>query len=296
MAKLFPKPETAANIEADLQTVFERAIRSVVVIRAGRHSSGSGIVWKDGTVVTNAHVARRKRLQIEGWGGVAFEGQVRQTWPERDLAAIDIPKGQLMPAPIGDSTALRVGEIVLCIGNPLVAPNSLVMGPVHSIARPTDPERTSVIQADVALEPGYSGGPMLSAQGDVVGVNSMVAGGLAVAITEYEVERSLQALAAPKLGIRVQPIVVNPAGAQGQVGLLVVDVVSGSPADGRIQFGDIVLTLNGVGTTSAAALRSELAKAGAGLDAKILRAGAEITFSIDLVADPTNRKGAKRAA
>ena len=137
--------------------------------------AGAGVVWRaDGLILTNAHVAK---------GGVAVVLPDRRVLParlaardvEHDLAALVVEATGLSAAEIGDSDALRVGELVLAVGNPLGVIRALSAGLVHATGR-------GFIQADLRLAPGSSGGPLADASGRVVGLNAMIVGGLAVAV------------------------------------------------------------------------------------------------------------------
>jgi serine protease Do len=155
--------------------------RSTVHVHDGRRGSGSGIVWGDGLIVTNAHVASGAHPWIESAAGRA-RGTLIARDPERDLAAIaldprapDVHALGVVPARVRDSASLRCGEIVLAFGHPLGLRGALSAGIVQRAG-----ERFVV--SDVSLAPGNSGGPLVDAQGRVAGVNSMVAGRLALSI------------------------------------------------------------------------------------------------------------------
>jgi serine protease Do len=133
------------------------------------------VVWRaDGLILTNAHVAK---------GAVSIVLPDRRVLParlvardvEQDLAALVVEATGLSAAEIGDSDALRVGELVLAVGNPLGIVRALSAGLVHATGR-------RFIEADLRLAPGNSGGPLADARGRVVGLNAMIVGGLAVAV------------------------------------------------------------------------------------------------------------------
>jgi len=149
---------------------------------------GAGILWAPDLVVTNAHVARAPCLRV----GLADERQVDAHLiiadRRADLALFRIPHCGAAPAALGDSDALRVGALVVALGHPLGLRRTLTAGVVHALA-PARPGGRRWIHADVRLAPGNSGGPLADTAGQVVGINTMIAGGLALAIPINDVRR-----------------------------------------------------------------------------------------------------------
>lgn len=140
---------------------------------------GAGVVWHpDGLILTNAHVAAGDVTVVLADGGARRARLVARD-VRRDLAALVVDATDLPAARIGDSGALRVGELVLAVGNPLGVVRALSAGLVHAVG-------PRAIHADLRLAPGNSGGPLADAQGHVVGLNAMIVGGLAVAVPSRE--------------------------------------------------------------------------------------------------------------
>jgi serine protease Do len=166
----------AAGVGAGAAALASALGRVTVEIRDGaRGSLGAGVVWHpDGLILTNAHVARRDVAVVLSDGRARVARLVARD-RGRDLAALVVDAGGLVAAEIGDSRTLRVGELVLAVGNPFGLPRALSAGLVHAIGR-------GVIQADLRLAPGNSGGPLADARGRVVGLNAMIVGGLAIAV------------------------------------------------------------------------------------------------------------------
>jgi serine protease Do len=161
-------------------------------VRISTHDSraggvGAGIVWPTtagALVVTNAHVVppQRSGLIVATSSGVEAEARVLARDRERDLAALTIadPPGDWpAPATIGDARDLRVGEIVVAVGHPLGVDGAFSLGVVHAAPNATH----RLICADIRLAPGNSGGPLATLDGDVIGVNCMIARGLGIAIS-----------------------------------------------------------------------------------------------------------------
>jgi len=150
---------------------------TVRVHDAGGRGSGSGIVWNDGgLVVTNAHVVRGASATIETADGTTRRARVIRRDDRCDLAALYVEHAAgFVAAPKRDSQTLVPGELVVAVGNPHGLVGAATAGLVHRC-------NARWVIADVRLAPGNSGGPLADAQGRVVGVNSMIANGLALAI------------------------------------------------------------------------------------------------------------------
>ena len=174
---------------AELASVLRRSTVEVQTRGAG---AGSGIIWQaNGLIVTNAHVARADRATIVLSDGRAFDGVVTARDPRRDLAtiAIDVGSAVLPAATIGHPTDLRTGDVVVALGHPLGITGALALGVVHVVEVRRGGPRW--IRADIRLAPGNSGGPLADAHGRVVGVNTLIAGGLGVAVPVTTVARFL---------------------------------------------------------------------------------------------------------
>jgi len=189
-------------VERDIEALAERLRASTVAVRLGRGGAGSGVIWaSDGAIVTNAHVASRPRAEVVLSDGRRFEARVERRDPQRDLALLRIDATGLTAAPVRDPGELRVGEVLVAVGHPLGIPNAVSMGIAHAAVG--DGARRFV-QADLRLAPGNSGGPLADAQGRVVGINSMVAGALALAVPSDDVQRFAGALPTPaRLGVHL---------------------------------------------------------------------------------------------
>ncbi len=217
--------------------VTERLRRSTVQIRSGSRGMGSGVIWTaQGVIVTNAHVLRGNSTTVELWDGRRLAASILKHDRARDLAALRIEVSQpenLPSATYGDSTALRPGELVIAVGNPLGFVGAVSTGVIHRI------ERQWVV-SDVRLAPGNSGGPLANAKGEVVGINSMVAGGLGLAIPSESAARFVAGAfqQAPRLGVVVHPATLKA----GETGFVVLEVVPGSSAErASLQQGDILI-------------------------------------------------------
>jgi len=212
----------------------------VVEVRARERGVGSGVIWSaDGLIVTNAHVVRGSDVEVVLADGRVLPAPVTARDEEHDLAALQVAASNLPTAAIGDSDSLRVGQLVLAMGNPLGLTRALSMGIVHTVDTGEGP---NWIRADIRLAPGNSGGPLVDGEGRVLGINSMIAGGLALAVPSTLVRRFLAGETRPAfLGVKTQLVAV-PDSESGR-GLVVLELVKGAPAErGGLFPGDVMLT------------------------------------------------------
>ena len=193
---------TLAGITAT--ELIEVLRRSVVLVR-GRDGHGAGVVWAasgwetSGTIITNDHVVRGDRAIVEMADGRHLEARVTARDRENDLALLSVPARGLPAAPVGDSRLLRVGELIVAVGHPWGVRETATLGIVSATGPGTWMGRTGrdLLQADVRLAPGNSGGPLADARGRVVGIASMVMSpGVALAVPSHIVERFVRSAAA----------------------------------------------------------------------------------------------------
>jgi serine protease Do len=253
----------------------DRGNTGVVVGR--QRSVGSGfVIDADGYIMTNAHVvAGAQRIQVlvpagdaDGSLTTALSGRTRiiaarlvGISSEMDLALLKID-AKLPALPLATYTKVRQGEIVFAFGSPGGLRNTITRGIVSAVARQTDPDSPLIyVQTDAAVNPGNSGGPLVNARGEVVGVNTFIlsqSGGseglnfaipCATARTVFKQLKQYGQLRRQEIGIGIQTI--TPTLAAGlnlprDYGVIVSDVLPGSPAEARgVKPGDILLSLDG---------------------------------------------------
>lgn len=259
--------------------------RVLVTVRSAA-GGGSGTSWSaGGLIVTNHHVVPGDAATVVLHDGTEHRAQVEAREADHDLALLRID-ATLTPAVAGDSGAVRPGHLVFAIGNPWGHRGTLTSGVV--LARgPGEDENAvrlpDVIRADLRLAPGNSGGPMVNARGEVIGINSMIAGGVAVAIPSRTVTHFVAHAASGRpgfLGITMQPVEIPHAiaasyGVDDDAALMLTGIEPGSPADqAGLLPGDVVL---GVGEHGRGlrhlgpALRAM--RAGRPIDLHLLRGG-----------------------
>jgi serine protease Do len=266
-----------------------------------QEGSGSGfVVSKDGYILTNNHVVDGSdQVTVRLLDRREFKAKIVGTDPNTDLAVLKIDAKNLVPAPLGNSGAARVGEWVLAVGNPLgdnltfTVTSGIISAKGRSLALPGQSDRTiqDFIQTDAAINPGNSGGPLVSVQGEVIGVNSAIASetgyysgyGFAIPIdlarrvmdqiiTEGRVHRVA-------LGITVQDATPNDAeyvGLPDIRGVLVQDFTEKSPAQkAGIQSGDIIVAVDGKPVEYVGHLQQQIAfrKAGETVKVEVARKG-----------------------
>lgn len=213
--------------------IAERLRRSTARVISGDRASGSGVVWgSDGLIVTNAHVARSAEAGVELWNGKRFHARVEGRDVRRDLARLRIAARGLEAVTAANSDAVRPGEAVIAVGNPLGFAGAVSTGVVHSVGALPGMGRQRWIRADVRLAPGNSGGPLANAEGQVVGINTAIVNGLGVAAPAAAAIDFLRSGGGPTLGVTLRTLPfglailkVEPGGAAESAGLRVGDVL-----------------------------------------------------------------------
>ena len=286
-----------AALEGTLSTIYETVNPSVVHIEVvaqadaqvvpqvpgfqmpdgqPRAGEGSGFVWdQEGHIVTNNHVvAGATRITVVFADGLRVPAEIVGTDPDSDLAVIkvDVPAGQLQPVTVADSTEVRVGELVIAIGNPFGQEGTMTVGIVSALGRllRVDPEIPGgpgysipdIIQTDAAINPGNSGGVLLDDQGRVVGVTTAIisparaSSGVGFAVPSVIVNKVVPVLIAeghfehPYLGVSGGTLLPEVAEAMDlpatQRGALIIEVVPGGPsAEAGLQGSEEQVSING---------------------------------------------------
>ncbi len=253
--------------EFQLNTIYSTSLPSIVHIKVRqtvpgffqnqeRTGQGSGFIWDtEGNIVTNYHVvASASIVDVEFADGSQYSASVIGLDPNSDLAIIKVnPKGKILtPLNLGDSTNVKVGNHTIVIGSPFGQEFSMSSGIVSAIKRtvPSQNARFSipnVIQTDAAINPGNSGGPLLDIEGNVIGINSQIISrsggnqGIGFAIPINSVKKIIPTLIKgerfeyPYIGITGMDLNTNLKKAleiDSEIkGVMIVDVVKGSPAD-----------------------------------------------------------------
>jgi S1-C subfamily serine protease len=244
-------------------SVYKRNIPSVVNVTSRamtfdffyglipQDGQGSGfVIDKDGHILTNYHViADARQVEVTMHNRKKYKATVIGTDPPHDLAVIQIKAPDLVPAVLGDSRNLQVGQKVYAIGNPFGLSGTMTRGIVSSIRPVREPNGAMIdeaIQTDAAINPGNSGGPLMNWHGEVIGINTMIlsnanqSAGIGFAIpinTAKAVLNDLMTLGRvrrPALGVRTIPInseLADEIGLPADYGLLVIQVTPNGSAD-----------------------------------------------------------------
>jgi S1-C subfamily serine protease len=275
-----PVPVTTRDLS--LPELFTKVEKSVVQISSRSDSSirsaarlGSGFIFdRNRHVITNYHVASgSKNIDVKFMDGNTYHANIIGSDPFTDLAVLyvqDIPKDTIFPLALGNSGVLEVGEQIAAIGNPFGLSGSMTAGIISGLGRLLPSTASlgsrfsipSIIQIDAPINPGNSGGPLLDMRGEVVGINSAIFSstgefsGIGFAIPSNTISQVVPSLITkgsfshPWIGLsgtNMTPEIANALGLKESRGFLVVDTVSGSPAEkGGLHGGNKVVTINGM--------------------------------------------------
>ena len=300
-----------SDLQSALVAAAEKVRPAVVSVRT-ESGLGSGVIYdSSGLVLTNAHVISGTRnITVGLLDGRRLPAQILGQDAGFDLAVLKINANNLPVASFGDSAILRPGEFAIAIGNPYGFNYSVTEGIVSAINRPVSEGQDSynqpMIQTDAAINPGNSGGPLVNLNGDVIGINTLVAApqgvaaqGLGFSIPINTVKRIAPQLVSdgrvtrsgqPYLGVSLTD---NSSAASRRAtgsavstpGALLGQIVSGGPADkAGIKLGDVVTALNGNPVTSADDLLAQLVIAEPGTKVKVTveRSGNSQTIDLTL--------------
>ncbi len=235
------------------------------------NSLGSGvIVDENGYILTNNHVIRgASEVQVVLRDGRRFPARIVGTDPETDLAVLQAAGSELPVAVLGRSERLRIGDVVMAIGNPFGVGQTVTLGIVSATGRDQlgIAAIENFIQTDAAINPGNSGGALINARGEVVGINTAIfsesggSHGIGFAIPVRIARTVLAQIARHGRVIRgwigvsgqeVTPALAESFGLQHRKGLLISGVLEGGPADkAGIQPGDLLVSIDGQAVTSA---------------------------------------------
>jgi Do/DeqQ family serine protease len=272
-------------------------------------SLGSGVVVSaDGYILTNNHVVEGARqVDVELNDGRTVKATVVGTDAPSDLAVLKVEVKGLQPVPMGDSDQVRVGDVALAFGNPLGVGQTVTMGIVSAKSRVTgsgDGSFEDFIQTDAPINRGNSGGALINARGELIGINSQILSpsggniGIGFAIPSNMAKNVMDQLVnggavhRGMLGVTVQGITSDLAASMGlsQVkGALVSAVSAGSPAErAGVKRGDVILEINGQSVNDSNALRNQVSrlKPGTTVSLELVRGDQERQVSVQLAELP----------
>ena len=275
--------------------------------------TGSGfIISQEGYVLTNEHVVRKaEKIKVTLSDGREFTGNVVGSDVSSDMAIVKIPANNLPTVTLGDSDKLRVGEVVIAIGNPYGLQQTVTMGVVSAKGRSIplgegEQVYRNFIQTDTAINPGNSGGPLLNTKGEVVGINTAIipyAQGIGFAIPINAAKKNIDDLITlgkvrrSWLGVYIQevtPEIAEQFNLKEAKGVLVGDVIKDSPAEeAGISRGDIITKVNDQEVNSTGELQDKIRDIDIGKNAniEIIREGKVISFIVKIGEMPTIEEG-----
>jgi serine protease Do len=279
-----------------------------------RQGAGSGfIIDRQGYILTNYHVIDgAQRITVTLADGRTFRAQVAGTDPAIDVALLKIPGSADLPeAPLGNSDELRVGEWVCAIGNPLGYVHSVTVGVVSFIGRKLfDASLDDYIQTDAAINFGNSGGPLINARGEVIGINSAISSrasniGFAVPINQaVDILAQLKTTGHVSRGYMgvlltdVTPALQRSLNLSASHGALVQDVTNGSPAErAGLHTYDVILDVEGHDIGTNEELIREISARQPGTTARlgVMRDARRLTVHVKLAERPPREDGDRDA-
>ena len=278
---------------------------------------GSGvIVTTDGYILTNNHVVDgADEIKVEMTDDRSFAAKLIGTDKPSDLALLKVNAPNLHPIALGNSEAVKVGDVVLAVGNPLGVGQTVTMGIISAKGRSTgvgDGGYEDFLQTDAPINHGNSGGALVNTKGELVGINSQILSnsdgniGIGFAIPVNMAKNVMEQLRTKgkvtraQLGVTVQGVTSEMAeslGLKESTGAIVSSVASGSAAErAGLKRGDVIQSFNGTPVHDTNTLRNRVAEAGPGSTAElvVLRDGSEKRLSVKL--DEANPERSARAS
>ena len=278
------------------ETVGPAVVHVMVQGAGGRSGAGSGVIFTpDGYVLTNSHVvAGATRIEASLTDGRRYSAALVGDDPATDIAVLRLSASGLPHASFGRSGALRVGQLVVAIGNPLGYQATVTAGIVSALGRTLRSASgrliDSVIQTDAPLNPGNSGGPLVDGAGKVVGVNTAIIGGAIGIDTAQDVVSHLMRdgrVRRSRLGVAAQTVMLDARLAarlqrKAASAVLIAELVDEVGRAGPLKKGDMLLELDGETVSTVDDLHRLLtaARGGQVLKAKLMRQGAIKTIAL----------------
>lgn len=290
------------TISSEFASAAAKVGGSVVAVQARRWMPTSGIEWKKGVIVTVHHgVERDEDIKVQLGSGRGVSAKLAGRDPSTDIAVLKLEEGSSGLPPLGDSTGLKLGHLVLALGRTrrgdLVASSGIIGGISGEWRNRRGGQLDQHIRLDLALYAGFSGGPLLNARGEVVGMNTKGMGHgravtIPVATVNHVVDELLEKgrIARPYLGVAMHAVQVpdnlrSKLPSQTRAGLLVLHVESGGPAEkAGVLLGDVVFEASGKPLEHLDAVQDLLgaAKVGDVVEVRVVRGGEVKLVSLTL--------------
>jgi S1-C subfamily serine protease len=290
---------TLAELSSRFAGAVEQVAPSVVAIHARRRIPSSGVVWRDGVIVSASHTVRRDgTVRVSLASGDAIDAEIAGRDPSTDLVVLRAASLAAPVAPRADADASRVGSFVLAVGRPgrsVTASFGIVSAEASGVRTASGARLERLLRLDLAVYDGFSGGPLVSPSGGVIGIdNSAFARGGAATLPSSVVDRVVDELLAhghvrrPFIGIGVHPVALNAATVaehklESEAALVVVAVAEGAAAEtAGVLLGDVLVGVAGRPLAHPSDLVDALADVpdGASIQLSLLRGG--LARSIDV--------------
>jgi serine protease Do/serine protease DegQ len=280
-----------------------------------RNSVGSGVIIdaKKGYILTNHHVIdKATEVIVTLKDRRELTAKIIGSDPDTDVALLQVEAKDLVAAPLGDSTQLRVGDYVVAIGNPFGLGGTVTAGIVSALGRAglSIEGYEDFIQTDASINPGNSGGPLVNLRGEVIGINTAILGGsggnigIGFAIPSNMVSSVMEQLVATGkvnrgiIGVQISdltPEVAKNLGIDATEGALVNNVIKGSPSESAgVKAGDVITAVNGKAVHGSSDLRNRigLMTVGTSVELAINRDGKKLSLKVAIGKSPNTKQAA----
>ena len=262
MSQLANPLEVLKSLSEATSMLISKISKSVVSVKA-QMSRGTGVVlFKDGYIVTCNHVFAGCNTVKIGQGEKTFNAKIVGTDPYSDLALLKAEGGEFTPIEMGDSEKLKVGQYVLALANPFnrnqpTATSGIVTGVNSTLRGWRGTQMENIIATDAQLNPGFSGGPLVDAEGRIIGINTAYVWQRGIAIPINKVKAVAERLMTGRipqkgyLGIVANTVAIpeeiaEQAGLEQETGVMIFSVEAGSPArKAGLAMGDVLVKFNG---------------------------------------------------
>lgn len=321
-APAFGLPDVASVVErvapAVVSVLVEVEQRDAFGRRTQARSQGSGVIFDaQGHILTNNHVVEgATRVEVALANRQRVPVTIVGTDPSSDLAILRLEPAaveRLVSAPLGDSTAMRVGDWVIAIGNPLGFEGSVTVGVISAKDRRLELDQDTVLydllQTDAVINPGNSGGPLVNLRGEVIGINTAIirgrlasgqeAEGIGFSISMSTAVPVAQQLITngrvtrPRIGVFIEdvtPVVAAERGLSVDAGVLVTGLVAGGPAErAGVRVGDVIVSVDATNvsrTTELQRLFLTRYRPGQTVNLQVVRSAVQLTITVALEANP----------
>jgi S1-C subfamily serine protease len=302
METISESTNTLQSLSQDLARVVERVSTAVVAINARRHSSSSGVCWRDGVIVTAAHTLRRTEdISVILPSGEAIAATLAGADPSTDLAVLKIDSADISAPPFGDTSQLKVGHVVLAVGRGAQRGLNATLGIVGVLSGAWRTWHGGLIDQfiglDLDLHPGAAGGPLADSNGNVMGINTLgLSRRIALTIPASTVNRVVGKLLEKGhigrgyLGLGMRPIELpedlkRTLHLSVDSGLIVVSVEPDGPGGkAGVLFGDVIVALGGVAVSNLRDLQAFLEPESVGntIPLSLIRGGKPVEVNVTI--------------